>query len=98
MNNNQERFIQVEQAVLNQMLGRDTAFDVVSDVIVADDFEAIRHQMIYQAISDLAMANKPYDAVMVADLLEERNQLGEQGCPIGYFAQMGLVPIFSFSS
>lgn len=98
MNNEQRRYIQVEQSVLNQMLGKDTAFDVVSDVIVADDFEAVRHQVIYQAINDLAMDNKPYDEVMVADLLEERNQLNDQYCPANYFAVMSLVPNISFSS
>ena len=41
MNNEQSRYIQVEQSVLNQLLGRGTAFDVVSDIIVADDFEAV---------------------------------------------------------
>ncbi|MGP4717164.1 replicative DNA helicase [Psychrobacter sp. T6-6] len=98
MNNEQSRYIQVEQSVLNQLLGRGTAFDVVSDIIVADDFEAVRHQVMYQAISDLAMANKPYDEVMVADLLEERNQLNDKYCPTNYFAVMSLVPNISFSS
>jgi len=98
MNNEQRRYIQVEQSVLNQMLGKDTAFDVVSDIIVAEDFEAVRHQVMYQAISDLAMANKPYDEVMVADLLEERNQLNDKYCPDNYFAVMSLVPNISFSS
>ena len=98
MNNEQRRYIQVEQSVLNQLLGRGTAFDVVSDIIVADDFEAVRHQVMYQAISDLAMANKPYDEVMVADLLEERNQLNDKYCPANYFAVMSLVPNISFSS
>lgn len=98
MNNEQRRYIQVEQSVLNQLLGRGTAFDVVSDVIVADDFEAVRHQVVYQAINDLAMDNKPYDEVMVADLLEERNQLNDQCCPANYFAVMSLVPNISFSS
>ena len=98
MNNEQRRYIQVEQSVLNQMLGKDTAFDVVSDVIAAEDFEAVRHQVIYQAISDLAMANKPYDEVMVTDLLEERNQLNDKCCPANYFASMSLVPNISFSS
>ena len=98
MNNEQQRYIQVEQSVLNQMLGKDTAFDVVSDVIVAEDFEAVRHQAIYQVISDLAMANQPYDEVMVTDLLEERNQLNDKCCPANYFAIMSLVPSISFSS
>lgn len=98
MNNEQRRYIQVEQSVLNQMLGKDTAFDVVSDVIAAEDFEAVRHQVIYQAISDLAMVNKPYDEVMVTDLLEERNQLNDKCCPANYFASMSLVPNISFSS
>jgi replicative DNA helicase len=98
MNIEKRRYIQVEQSVLNQMLGKDTAFDVVSDVIAAEDFEAVRHQVIYQAISDLAMANKPYDEVMVTDLLEERNQLNDKCCPANYFASMSLVPNISFSS
>lgn len=98
MSNDQKRFIQVEQCVLNQLLGKEGAFDIVSDVIIAQDFEAARHQVIYQAISDLAMNSKPYDEVMVADLLEERNQLNEECCPAGYFAQMNMVPSIAFSS
>lgn len=98
MINDQRRFIQVEQCVLNQLIGRDSAFDMVSDVIVADDFEAARHQVIYQAVSDLAMNSKPYDQVMVMDLLEERKQLNEDYCPPGYFAQMSSVPSITFSS
>ncbi|WP_420229985.1 replicative DNA helicase [Psychrobacter sp. ER1] len=98
MINNQKRFIQVEQCVLTQLLGKEGAFDIVSDVVIAQDFEAARHQVIYQAISDLAMDSKPYDEVMVADLLEERNQLNEECCPAGYFAQMNLVPSIAFSS
>lgn len=94
----QKRFIQVEQCVLNQLLGRDGAFDMVSDVVIADDFDALRHQIIYQAVSDLAMNGKPYDQVMVMDLLEERNQLNEDCCPPGYFAQMSLVPSITSSS
>ncbi|MEH6668788.1 MAG: DnaB-like helicase N-terminal domain-containing protein, partial [Psychrobacter sp.] len=97
MIDDQKRFIQVEQCVLNQLLGRDGAFDMVSDVIIAQDFDAIRHQIIYQAISDLAMNGKPYDQVMVVDLLEERKQLNEEGCPADYFAKMGMVPNITFS-
>src|SRR5699024_2038216 len=98
MNNEQCRYIQVEQSVLNQLLGRGTAFDVVSDIIAAEDFEAVRHQVIYQAISDLAMASKPYDEVMVADLLKVLNQRNDKYCPANYFAVMSLVPNISFSS
>lgn len=44
------------------------------------------------------MANKPYDEVIVTDLLEERNQLNDKYCPANYFAIMSLVPNISFSS
>lgn len=98
MINEQKRFIQVEQCVLNQLLGKEGAFDIVSDVVIAQDFEAARHQVIYQAISDLAMDSKPYDEVMVADLLEERNQLNDECCPANYFAVMSLVPSIALSS
>ena len=94
----QKRLIQIEQSVLNQLLGRDNAFDEVSDILVSEDFAAKRHQLIYQAVSDLAMDNKPYDEVMVANLLEERNQLNEDLCPKNYFAQMGMTPNIAFSS
>ena len=67
MINDQKRFIQVEQCVLNQLLGKEGAFDIVSDVVIAQDFEAARHQVIYQAISDLAMDSKPYDEIMSGD-------------------------------
>lgn len=98
MIDDQKRFIQVEQCVLNQMLGRDGAFDMVSDIIIAEDFDAVRHQAIYQAVSDLAMSGKPYDQVMVMDLLEERKQLNDDCCPPEYFGQMSLVPNITFSS
>ena len=98
MIDDQKRFIQVEQCVLNQLLGRDGAFDMVSDVIIAEDFEAERHRVIYQAVSDLAINSKPYDQVMVMDLLEERKQLNDDCCPPDYFAQMSLVPNITFSS
>lgn len=98
MSKEEKRYIQVEQCVLNQLLGKDGAFDMVSDVIIAEDFEAERHRVIYQAISDLAMNSKPYDEIMVTDLLEERNQLNEECCPAGYFAQMVLVPNITSSS
>lgn len=98
MSKDEKRYIQVEQCVLNQLLGKDGAFDMVSDVIIAEDFEAERHRVIYQAISDLAMNSKPYDEIMVTDLLEERNQLNEKCCPAGYFAQMVLVPNITSSS
>lgn len=98
MNNEQKRYIQVEQSVLNQLLGYDTAFDMVSDIIVAQDFDAVRHQVIYQAISDLAILGKPYDEVMVADLLTERGQLNEAHCPESYFGVLGMVPNILLSS
>ncbi|WP_379544137.1 replicative DNA helicase [Psychrobacter sp. R86515] len=98
MRSKQKKYIQSEQSVLNQLLGRDAVFDIVSDVIIAHDFKAVRHQVIYQAISDLAMSDKPYDVVMVADLLTERGQLNETCCPESYFAVLGMLPGIMFSS
>ncbi|OXL25267.1 replicative DNA helicase [Psychrobacter sp. DAB_AL32B] len=84
--------IQAEKSILNSFLGFDGDFDVTSDLLTVDDFQAIRHQYIYQAVADLAAENKPYDLVMVSDLMAERGQIGDDKCPSGYFAQLFDMP------
>lgn len=78
--------IQAEQSIIGNLIGFDGDYDLTSHILSVDDFQAERHQMIYQAVSDLAAANKPYDNVMVFDLMTERGQVSEVGCPESYFA------------
>lgn len=80
--------IQAEQSVIGNMIGFDGDYDLTSHILSVDDFQAERHQLIYQAVIDLASANKPYDLVMVSDLMTERNQISEESCPESYFATL----------
>lgn len=82
--------MQVERSVLGTLLGFDSQYDIISDVLLTDDFEAGRHQLIYQAITDLAEQNEPYDFVMVSELMRERGQLADSQCPESYFAELSM--------
>lgn len=78
--------VQAEQSIIGNLIGFSGDYDLTSHILSVDDFQIERHQMIYQAVSDLAAANKPYDNVMVVDLMTERGQVSENGCPESYFA------------
>lgn len=90
--------IQAEKSVIGNLIGFGGDFDVTSDLLVVDDFQAVRHQYIYQAVVDLAAENKPYDLVMVSDLMTERGQIADDKCPEGYFAQLLDMPTASARS
>lgn len=66
--------LQAERSVLSTLLDNNDQYDVISNLISANDFESIAHQDIYSAIVELAEKNRPHDLVMVADLLETRNK------------------------
>lgn len=80
--------LQAEQSIISNLIGFDGDYDLTSHILSVGDFQAERHQMIYQAVVDLAESNKPYDNVMVFDLMVERGQISEQGCPESYFAKL----------
>jgi len=84
--------MQAERSVLATLLNFDGDFDVVSDIIAVDDFEAGRHQLIYQAITDRAESNEIHDFVMVSDLLHEQGQMAHDKCPEDYFFSLYDVP------
>lgn len=94
--------IQAEKSVLANLLGFDERFDEVSDVISVDDFEATRHKHIYQAVTDLVERNQPSDIVMVADLMTERGQIGDDvasgQCPNSYLSEIAMMPTASSKS
>ncbi len=90
--------IQAEKSVIGNLIRLGGDFDVTSDLLTVDDFQAVRHQYIYQAVTDLAAENKPYDLVMVSDLMTERNQIADDKCPAGYFSSLLDMPTASHRS
>lgn len=68
-----------EQSVLGaMMLSKDAAGDCI-EIIKSRDFYTPRHELIFEAITDLYSKNKPTDAVAVCDQLTKRKDLNRIG-------------------
>ena len=71
--------IEAEQSVLGGLLLDNTAWDRVADFINESDLYRPDHKVIYQHISRLIGANKPADAITVAESLENTKELDQVG-------------------
>ncbi|MCP8351941.1 replicative DNA helicase [Candidatus Synchoanobacter obligatus] len=71
--------IEAERSLLGSMLIDAESLEHVMDVIQPDSFYHKAHSIVYQAILDLAKANKPYDVLMVKAQLEQSQQLEKIG-------------------
>lgn len=71
--------LSMEQAVLAALMTISESWDNISELLHENDFYAVRHRLIYRAISHLASTNMPYDAVLVNDWLSKNHQLNESG-------------------
>ena len=78
---------ELEKAVLAALMMERDAFSQVSELLKPESFYEHRHQLIFSAIADLAMAQKPVDLLTVKDQLEKRGELEEIGGPF-YLAQL----------
>lgn len=71
--------IPMEQAVLTALMTVANSFDVVSNDLDVECFFPERHKQIFQAITELANDNKPYDFVMVEQQLKQKNVIHLMG-------------------
>ncbi len=71
--------IDAEKAVLSAILLDDQNLTLVSDILRSTDFYARPHQLIYQAVLDIAQANKKCDLLVLQDHLGTRKLLSEEG-------------------
>lgn len=67
--------IDAERAVLGALLLNDGYLSAVSELLVADDFYAAPHKIIYQVLLDIAHQFKRIDLVTLQDELTKRGQL-----------------------
>lgn len=79
--------LEAEQSVLGGVLLKSTALINISEIITPDDFYFQQHQFIFQACLDLAAANKPVDAVAVAEQLQQNKKLDDAG-GMSYLAEL----------
>lgn len=67
--------LEIEKALLASLMSIEESYDKVADLVTKNDFYAIRHQHIFDAIEHLNHGNMPYDTVMVRDWLDQQNLL-----------------------
>ena len=80
--------LEAEQAVLGGLMLDNRAWDAIADRLNAADFYRRDHQLIFEAIADLAGRGEPSDAVTLSEWLE-RKGLADQTGGLVYLA--GLV-------
>ena len=75
MNLNDKNFhsMDLEKAVLASLMSIENSYFDISHILKPSDFFAFKHELIYKAISSLANANEPYDALMIMDYLKSQN-------------------------
>jgi replicative DNA helicase len=71
--------IEAEQAVLGGLLLDNRAWDHVADRLVATDFYRRDHQLIFEAIADMASRGEPSDAVTLSEWLQRKGLADETG-------------------
>ncbi len=78
---------ELEEAVLGALMIEKDAYSLVSEILRAESFYERRHQLIYAAITDLAIHQKPIDILTVTEHLRQRGDLEEAGGPF-YITQL----------
>ena len=83
----QPQALDIEKAVLGALLIDKDAYAVVCEMLFPESFYEPRNQMIYAAIRDLSMAERPVDMLTVTDQLAKKGELENIGGP-GYIAEI----------
>ena len=79
--------LEVENAVLGALMIDKDAYAVICEILHPESFYDPRHQMIYTAIRDLNMDERPVDVLTVTEQLAKSGNLEEVGGP-GYVAEL----------
>ena len=77
----QPQALDVEKAVLGALMIDKDAYAIVCEMLYPESFYEPRNQMVYAAIRDLSMAEKPVDMLTVADRLAKEGHIDEVGGP-----------------
>ena len=83
----QPQALEVERAVLGALLIDKDAYAVVCEMLFPESFYEPRNQLIYSAIRDLSLEEKPIDVLTVAEQLAKSGKLVDAGGP-AYLAEI----------
>lgn len=78
---------ELEEVVLGALMIEKDAYSLVSEILRAESFYEHTHQLIYAAITDLAIRQEPVDILTVTEQLKKRGELEEVGGPF-YITQL----------
>ncbi|MFD2672184.1 replicative DNA helicase [Marinicrinis sediminis] len=79
--------VEAEQAVLGAILLDSDSLVTVMERVQTDDFYRASHQLIYEAMVELAEEQEPVDLVTVTSRLQDKKQLEESG-GVSYLTQL----------
>lgn len=79
--------VEAEQAVLGGLMLDNRTWDAIADRLVSSDFYRRDHQLIFEAIAELAGKSEPSDAVTLSEWLE-RKGLADQTGGLVYLAAL----------
>lgn len=74
--------LELEEAVIGALMIEQDAFPKVSDILKADSFYDHRHQVIYEAVANLSLNQRPIDFLTVTEQLKSNGTLEEAGGPL----------------
>lgn len=83
----QPQAVEVERAVLGALMIDKDAYAVVCEILTPESFYEPRNQLVYAAIRDLVVEDKPVDIYTVTDRLAKNGTLEEIGGPV-YITEM----------
>lgn len=83
----QPQAVELEGAVLGALMVERDAYSLVSETLKPESFYDHRNQLIFKAIMDLAIKEKPIDVLTVKEQLEQNGDLEEIGGPF-YIASL----------
>ena len=78
---------ELEEAVLGALMLEKDAYSIVSDILTPQSFYEHSHELIFLAIQNLAILQKPVDMLTVQEQLKKQGDLEEAGGPY-YLAQL----------
>ena len=78
---------EIEEAVLGALMLEKDAYYMVSETLKKECFYENSHQLIFQAIVDLAISQRPIDMLTVTDQLRKKGELESVGGPY-YITQL----------
>ncbi|MCM2130156.1 replicative DNA helicase [Larsenimonas rhizosphaerae] len=79
--------LEAEQSVLGGLMLDNSAWDTVSELLIADDFYRFEHRFIFNAMTRLAEESRPLDAITLSESLESHDQLSKVG-GLSYLAEL----------